>query len=158
MTAHTRAEVDQSFDRDVQSFPAEPSVNKNPTEARAELKPRTIEDVAGLNGYEEVVEKYQPSSSFEAIQAGKRLYKANCARCHDLDGKPTEIASQTLARYNMANLSQPMKFKYGADGRGIFRSIAFGTAAPPHGMYNGVLTDQQIWNIVAYIESLQQQR
>jgi hypothetical protein len=55
----------------------------------------------------------------------------------------------------MANLSDPMQYKYGADGRGIFRSIAFGTAAPPHGTYNGILSDEQIWNIVAYVQSLQ---
>lgn len=154
----TRAEIEQNFERDSKNFPSEPSLNRNPSEARAQASPRTIEVVAGLNGYEEVMGKSQPSRSFEAVEAGKRLYKANCARCHSMTGEPTEVAGQTLSRYAMADLSQPMRFKYGADGRGIFRSIAFGTAAPPHGMYNGVLKDQQIWNIVAYVQSLQKAR
>lgn len=154
-TPHTRAEIEQSFERDSHNFPSEPSLNPNPAEVLAKTKPRTIENVKGLNGYEEVLGKYQPNSSFEAVQTGKKLYLANCARCHSESGAPTAQATERLSRYSQADLSVPLMYKYGADGRGIFRSIAYGTAAPPHGMYNGVLKDQQIWNIVAYVQSLQ---
>ena len=155
---HTRAEIEQSFERDSHSFPSEPSLNPNPAEVLAKTKPRTIENVKGLNGYQDVLGKYQPGSSFEAVQAGKKLYTANCIRCHSEGGAPTAQATERLSRYSQADLSVPLMYKYGADGRGIFRSIAYGTAAPPHGMYNGVLQDQQIWSIVAYVQSLQKAR
>jgi mono/diheme cytochrome c family protein len=152
----TRAELDARYEKDSANFRQEPSQNQNPSDFRAEAKPKTIEVVAGRNGYDVVMAKIQPEVTFNSVQAGKRTYKVNCANCHGLEGRPD--AKGTLSRYGMANLSDPMQYKYGADARGIFRSIAFGTAAPPHGTYNGVLSDKQIWDIVAYIQSIQVDR
>lgn len=153
----TRAELDRNFEQDSKSFPSSPSLNQNPTEARALAVPRTIEAVAGLNGYDIVSDMYEPSSTIEAIQSGRSLFKPNCGRCHGMDGKPNEEMSARLVRYSMADLSQPMQYKYGADGKGIYRSIAYGTAAPPHGMYYKALNQQQIWSLVAFVESMQKE-
>jgi mono/diheme cytochrome c family protein len=153
----TRAEAERNYEKLQKEFPQEASVNQNPSKARAAAKARTFESTEGMNGYDVVSEKYQPSRSLESEMAGKKLYLAMCRRCHAEDGSPVE-ENAALSRYNMANLSDPMQYKYGADGRGIFRSIAFGTKAPPHGTYNGILSDEQIWNIVAYLQSIQNSR
>ena len=94
------------------------------------------------------------ASSLESVQSGKELYASSCAACHKIDGSP-ERGTGNLAAYNMANLSDPLRYKYGADARGVFRSIAFGVPAPPHGIYKKRLSDAQIWNLTNFVLSLQ---
>ncbi len=152
----SRAEVEAEFKRTTNTFSSEASLNKNPSQARAKATPKSFDKMVGMNGYDVVSEKSQPASSAGSRESGRALYRANCRRCHGDDAKLKE-ENGGLGRYNMANLSDPMQYKYGADGPGIFRSIAFGTPAPPHGSYNGILSDTEIWNIVAYIQSSQVQ-
>ncbi len=125
----------------------------NPSQLRAQATPKTLEKVRGLSGYEDVRSLNPPSFSIEMRHKGESLYQNTCARCHGADGTPHDPKG-TLARYNMANLADPLAFKYGADARGVYRSIAYGTAAPPHGTYKGVYSQQEIWSLVAYIETL----
>lgn len=125
----------------------------NPSQLRAQATPKTLENVRGLSGYEEVKLLSPPSFSLEMKQKGQALYEKTCARCHGEDGTPHDPKG-TLARYSMVNLANPLAFKYGADARGIYRSIAYGTAAPPHGTYKGAYTQQEIWSLVAYVETL----
>ena len=129
------------------------SLPTNPSQLRAQATPKTLENVRGLSGYEEVKLLNPPSFSLEMKQKGQALYEKTCARCHGEDGTPHDPKG-TLARYSMVNLANPLAFKYGADARGIYRSIAFGTAAPPHGTYKGAYTQQEIWSLVAYVETL----
>lgn len=149
----SRAELDARFEKDTATLSPEASLNKNPAELRSEARPKTIKSMKGRNGYDIVMDKHQPEATENSRKSGRKIYTANCAACHGSEGNP--VATGTLPRYAMADLTDPMQYKYGADARGIFRSIAFGTAAPPHGTYNGILSDQQIWDVVAYLESIQ---
>lgn len=125
----------------------------NPSQLRAQATPKTLENVRGLSGYEDVKSLSPPSFTPEMKQKGQALYQKTCARCHGEDGTPRD-SKGNLARYSMVNLANPLAFKYGADARGIYRSIAYGTAAPPHGTYKAVYTQQEIWSLVAYVETL----
>ena len=132
---------------------ARSSLPVNPSQLRAQATPKTLENVRGLSGYEDVKLLNPPSFSSEMKQKGQALYQKTCARCHGEDGTPHD-PNGTLARYSMVSLANPLAFKYGADSRGIYRSIAYGTAAPPHGTYKSAYTQQEIWSLVAYVETL----
>ena len=125
----------------------------NPSQLRAGATPRTFENIQGLSGYDQVRELIVPGFTTDMRQKGRTLYQKTCARCHGDDGRPRDTGGR-LARYNMANLANPLAYKYGADARGIYRSIAYGTAAPPHGLYKDVYSNQEIWSLVAFIETL----
>lgn len=119
------------------------------------MKAKTIDDVQNFSGYEEVRAMIPQSSSLGAVQSGKALYEKTCTPCHKVDGSPvTEMGN--LSAYNPADLSDPLRYKYGADARGIFRSIAFGVPAPPHGIYKKRLSNAQIWNLVNFVQSIQE--
>ncbi len=125
----------------------------NPSQLRASATPRTLEDIQGLSGYDQVRDLPVPSFTMDMKQKGQSLYQKTCARCHGDRGEPRD-PDRNLSRYNMANLANPLAYKYGADARGIYRSIAYGTAAPPHGLYKAVYSNQEIWSLVAFIETL----
>ena len=149
----TRAERDERYERMRQEFPREPLARQTP---RARPRPRTIEAARALGGYEDVSRMVPMSSSLESVQTGQEMFARICAPCHQPDGKPKEdVYTRSLVGYNMADLSDPGQYKYGADARGIFRSIAFGTPAPPHGRYKDALSDQEMWNLTNFVLSLQ---
>ncbi len=62
----TRAEAERNYEKLQKEFPQEASVNQNPSKARAAAKARTFESTEGMNGYDVVSEKYQPSRSLES--------------------------------------------------------------------------------------------
>lgn len=73
---------------------------------------------------------------------GQRLYmQMNCVGCHANGGGGMGPALMDGA------------WIYGADDASIFTTIAFGR---PNGMpsFRGRLSDQQIWQLVAYVQSL----
>lgn len=111
-----------------------------------------------MSGKDEVLAMSVPHSSVESVQAGKQLYLSACSACHGPDGAPERSKAGNLAAYNMADLGDPLRYKYGADARGVFRSIAFGVPAPPHGIYKKRLDDGQIWNLTSFVLSLQSAR
>lgn len=107
----------------------------------------------GLSGYDKVNELSIPSFNTAMKQKGQELYAKTCARCHGSDGRPHD-PDGNLARYNMVSLANPLAYKYGADERGIYRSLAYGTAAPPHGVYRDVYSEQELWSLVAFVGTL----
>jgi cytochrome c len=154
----TRAERDERYEKMRHEFPEESS-DVDPVKLWAKTKPKTIEDVQTFRGYEEVSGMVPVSNSTVSIQSGQELYNKVCAACHLADGPPkNDVYTASLAGYNMADLSDPLQYKYGADARGIFRSIAFGVPAPPHGAYKKALSEQQIWNLTNFVISLQADR
>jgi cytochrome c oxidase cbb3-type subunit 2 len=90
-------------------------------------------------------------ASPEARQAGGAIYAANCAICH---GAEADGRGQRREGMNPppANLTLPPWSDAATAGR-TFLAIRNGvprTAMPPWPM----LSDQQIWQLVAYITSL----
>jgi high-affinity iron transporter len=93
-------------------------------------------------------------SSREARVAGAVIFAANCAICHGVKG---DGRGQRREGMNPppADLTQPSRFEQ-ARATMIYRTIRDGvprTAMPSWPM----LRDQQIWELVGYIHSLQSQ-
>ena len=130
-----------------------PSGFSNPSKLRVEATPRSFRQMEGLSGYDKVSELSIPSFNTAMKQKGQELYGKTCARCHGSDGRPHD-PDGSLARYNMVSLANPLAYKYGADERGIYRSLAYGTAAPPHGVYRDVYSEQELWSLVAFVGTL----
>ena len=129
---------------------------ESPQEWRKKHSPkkRSFKDFHELKGYEEARSvRPQPLTRIN-VESGKELFKSACAACHKLDGSPVRTNS-ALIRYNMADLSLPQKYKYGYEPKAIYRSIAYGCPAPPMGGSKGVYTEQEIWDVVNFIQSIQ---
>ena len=77
-----------------------------------------------------------------AVSEGKRLYEwFNCVGCHARGGG------------GMGPALMDDKWIYGSSAQNIFNTISEGR---PNGMpsYRGKLTNQQLWQVVAYVRSL----
>jgi len=73
------------------------------------------------------------------IEAGSRLFRANCTHyCHNPEGR----AARTPALRARTDLSTEF----------IYKRIT--TGAPPMPAFGSTLTPEQIWSLVAFIESL----
>ncbi len=75
------------------------------------------------------------------VEAGARLFRANCAICHGLDGSALPAADLRRGQ-----------FRRGSTTDDLFRTISNGipgTAMPPIS-----LTGSQLWQVVAFVHSL----
>ena len=90
-----------------------------------------------------------------AIDAGRELYTTNCASCHGAEGAGDGPAGGSLdpAPANLVTTAAE------ADENYIHWVIAEGGAAaglsPSMVAYKGILTEEQIWQVTTFVESLQ---
>ena len=84
------------------------------------------------------------------ISAGANLFKTDCATCHGENGHGDGPASNTLIPRpaNLVNLS-----KIAADDF-LFWKISTGVDGTAMPAWKGILTDQQIWQVIAFIHAL----
>lgn len=90
-----------------------------------------------------------------ARAAGKDIYEGkvnpavNCARCHGNDGKPTKLGKGAPDLSNSAEVGQH------SDARWFWRisEKKAGTTMPA---YKDKLTDEQRWQVIAYLRTLAQ--
>jgi high-affinity iron transporter len=109
-----------------------------------------------MAGFEEVKAMKAPASTPDAIAKGKEVYAGagNCVSCHGADGKgdgPAGAALDPAPR----NLHAAAEYKYGAGELGIFRTVKYGVEGTGMAPLEGVLTDEQIWQVTAYVKSIQ---
>lgn len=85
----------------------------------------------------------------DRIQNGKERYQARCAYCHRPDGRGgssgVSLASQ--------------KYKWGSKASDIYSSIAAGRPGTKMGAFGNPetgLTNDEIFNVIAYIRTLQE--
>lgn len=90
----------------------------------------------------------------DAAEAGKVVYQANCLSCHGDKGLGDGPAGATLDP-KPADLTEPAKND--TDGQ-ILWHISEGAAAGEPGSampaWKGVLTEDQIWQVVTYLRTL----
>ncbi len=85
----------------------------------------------------------------DALAAGKHLFAQQCTPCHGALGKGDGPASQFLGK-TVPNLTKA-DFQKQADGE-IFWKMSNGKTPMP--AFNTILSDEQRWQIITYIRSL----
>lgn len=90
--------------------------------------------------------------------AGRKLFGNLCASCHGTGGAGDGFSAMTLVDADErpikpANLSQPLRS--GPDPEDVYRTIMTGITGTPMLGFNGTLSDEQVWQLAAYVLSLQ---
>ena len=91
----------------------------------------------------------------QSVEAGQDLYKKNCVPCHGTDAKGDGPVAKNM-NPKPADLTVS-KLAHGSTDGEIFTNIKDGIGQAPQKMkaFGNKLSDQDIWNIVNYIRSLQ---
>jgi mono/diheme cytochrome c family protein len=86
----------------------------------------------------------------EAAGAGGVLFEANCASCHGDAGRGDGPAAQALypKPVNLVELGQLVADDF------LYWRISTGVPGTPMIAWKGVLADEQIWEIIAFIRTL----
>ena len=86
----------------------------------------------------------------EAAGAGAEVFKANCENCHGETGHGDGIASKGLspAPKNLAELQSQVGDDY------LFWRINTGKEGTVMLPWKGILTEEQIWQIVSFLHTL----
>ena len=94
------------------------------------------------------IQESESRSSPKAVEQGRKVYAANCGRCHGLDGRgKTEIGELVYA----PDLTRTGLHKGTSDGR-IKTSIRVGRGAMP--AFGKKLSRQEIDAVARYVRSL----
>jgi mono/diheme cytochrome c family protein len=98
----------------------------------------------------EYVGKTNPFGA-EAASAGAEIFKANCAACHGDTGHGDGPASAGLAPApkNLAELQTQVGDDY------LFWRINTGKVGTVMVSWKGILTEEQIWQIISFLHTLQ---
>jgi mono/diheme cytochrome c family protein len=86
----------------------------------------------------------------EAAEAGAVMFNNNCVACHGPQGRGDGPAGTALdpAPKNLPELSATVGDDY------LFWRISAGSEGTSMPAWKGVLTDEQIWQVIAYIRTL----
>ncbi len=92
------------------------------------------------------------------VAAGRELFANLCASCHGSGGAGDGPSALTLVDVDErpikpANLRQPLRS--GPDPEDVYRTIMTGITGTPMLGFNGTLSDEQVWQLAAYVLSLQ---
>jgi len=100
-----------------------------------------------------------PSNLSSLVEQGKQIYKdAGCDTCHGEqgrgDGSAAEDLKDTWGRpARPADLTQ-RPFKSGPFPQDLYRTLVTGLDGTPMPSYQGVLSEEELWALVAYMDSL----
>ena len=87
-----------------------------------------------------------------AATAGAEVFKTNCVACHGEQGKGDGIASGSLDP-KPANLGELVKH---ASDDYLFWRITEGRPGTSMVAWKGILTEEQIWQVISFIHTLNQ--
>jgi mono/diheme cytochrome c family protein len=86
----------------------------------------------------------------EAASEGAKVFSANCELCHGAQGHGDGVAGQSLEPKpkNLATLQATVGDDF------LFWRIHEGKPGTAMVAWNGILTDEQIWQVVSFIRTL----
>ncbi len=113
-----------------------------------------LENADGMNGYEEVSGMTPPAATAESVAAGKEAFMARCASCHGEAADGTGPAGATLDP-PPRNLVAADDYFYGSKELAIYRTVRFGVADTGMTPWDGIMTEDEMWNVVHYVRTLQ---
>jgi mono/diheme cytochrome c family protein len=94
-----------------------------------------------------------PQKTRQSIARGKNVYQeAACFQCHGARGEGDGPSAADLS-VKPTNLTH-RPFKSGSQSQDLFRTILTGLDGTPMPAYQFVLEDNQVWDLIYYIESL----
>ena len=103
-----------------------------------------------------------PGSSPDAIMRGAQLFsgeQAECSKCHGQLGRGDGPSAMDLSddfgqAIVPADLTMPWLFRGGPSGDDVYMRIKTGLTGSPMPSYAAVLSDEQLWDIAYYVDSL----
>jgi mono/diheme cytochrome c family protein len=97
-------------------------------------------------------EKSPVAGDPKAVQAGKELYKKTCERCHGPGGKGDGPDADPDSMQDM-DLTTARRAARNPDGT-VFYKVWNGRKSPKMPAFKDELTKDQVWQIVAYAQTL----
>lgn len=100
-----------------------------------------------------------PSNLSSLVERGRQVYKdAGCAACHGEEGRGDGSAAKDLKDAwghpaPPADLTR-RPLKSGASPQDLYRTLVTGLDGTPMPSYQGVLSEEELWALVAYVDSL----
>jgi len=85
-----------------------------------------------------------------SIEAGRRIYVAQCTQCHDAKGKPVVPAEPGATK--PADLTRPKDWVHGMSAAAMFETLREGTEEMAG--FKGKLRDEEIWRVIIFVRSL----
>ncbi len=98
--------------------------------------------------------------SEKSIAAGKEAYdKLQCGECHGADGTVKGITATDLADdwgnpVMPANLTESWTFRTGSSPADIYLRLKTGIDGSPMPSYEGMASEQDLWNVANYVSSI----
>jgi mono/diheme cytochrome c family protein len=86
------------------------------------------------------------------VAAGKKLFGSKCQRCHGPDGKGNGQDADPMLQQDM-NLTVAARAARNPDGV-VFYKVWNGRTSPKMPAFSQELTKEQVWAIVAYVQTL----
>jgi mono/diheme cytochrome c family protein len=86
------------------------------------------------------------------VAAGKKLFGSKCQRCHGPDGKGNGQDADPMLQQDM-NLTVAARAARNPDGV-VFYKVWNGRTSPKMPAFSEELTKEQVWAIVAYVQTL----
>ena len=97
-------------------------------------------------------EKNPVAVNAATLAAGRRLYRDNCQKCHGPQGKGNGSDADPKYAKEM-DLTNAARADRNPDGV-VFHKIWSGRAKPKMPAFKDKLTKEQVWTLVAYVQSL----
>ena len=98
----------------------------------------------------------EPQASPEFLRNGQVLFMASCAGCHGAEGKGdgqqkmvTNLGYPVIPRDLTAGL-----FKGDSTSEELYQRMVAGLPGSPMPSYTGIFTQEQIWDLIHYVQSL----
>ena len=114
-------------------------------------RPRT----AGSSPRTPTTKKNPLADDAKTLAAGKAVYKDKCERCHGPGGLGDGPDADPEARTDM-DLTNPKRAARNPDGV-VFYKVLNGRKSPRCRRSKDELTEDQIWSVVTYVQSLQKE-